>query len=207
MGAFCLCRARTRQQNAPIYNRAVLSFDDLFALFGIPVSTHAHPRAPARSRRVAHSQRVAPHRAAPRRVAAHAALRRVTSRLAASRQPARAAAQTQIRRARAQTRWRAERDRNTCADTQTRREARARIQTEFRVLHVACRASCCVSRDLRRALHVVWRAASSSMSSPFHELQWGGGGGSLNPATGGANFSRKEPEPPMGPSVTRASPP
>ena len=37
-----------------------------------------------------------------------------------------------------------------------------------------------------------------------NELQWGGDGGSLNPATGGANFSRKEHEPPMGASVTRA---
>ena len=51
MGAFCLCRGRTRQQNAPIYNRAVLSFDDLFASFGIPTSTDAHPRAAARARR------------------------------------------------------------------------------------------------------------------------------------------------------------
>ena len=133
MGAFCLCRARTRQQNAPIYNRAVLNFDDLFALFGITVSTDAHPRAPARSRRVTDPSRVAPRRAAPQRAAPRRATpcrtaSRLTPHSVASHRALRHRASSRVAQAQRQSQTRARADALTCRTRQKhlRRYADAR---------------------------------------------------------------------------------
>ena len=159
MGAFSLCRASARQENAPIYNRAVFIFYDVSASAGyLCARTHTrdHPHA------LAYRQTRRGTRAGAR---AHTrpAQRRMGRRLAHAHKQTRTDAET----AHGHTRTHAQIVRRTCTDantqTYTRRhadmhrrryaDAQKRRRSHLRAI---LRVACCTSR------------VSSHRTAPYH---------------------------------------
>ena len=146
MGAFSLCRASARQENAPIYNRAVFNFDDVSASAGTCEHESALWSTPADTSAVA-------------RRSTDARMRRRADRHTRTRTDART-----WRRACAQTL----RGAHAHADAQVRMQAHMRACAHLR-LRAACANACALTPV--RVLPCARRACTARLAQPHVALR------------------------------------